>query len=142
MLNKILIPVGILFIANFIFKKFAMAQNITFDIDKAKFNGNLIRPELQLTICANNPVNSRATITNIHADIFFNNKMIGTAFNTSTIYLNSNGKTYFDLSVSIIPVSTILSVLDIFKTFGGEIKIVGSSIIDGIRFPINSKYIV
>jgi LEA14-like dessication related protein len=142
MLNKILIPVGILFVANYILKKIAMAKNITFDIFKAKFNDNIARPELQLTICANNPVNTGATVSNIHAEIFFNNKMIGTAFNTSDIILIANGKTYFDLNVSIIPASTILSVLTIFKSFGGEVKIVGSSIIDGIRFPINSKYSV
>ena len=140
MLKKFLLPVGILLVANYLIKKFMMVDKVTFSIKKINFNNNILHPVLILTIAANNPINATATVSNLISDIFVNKKKVGVATNDFDIVIAKNSTTNFDLHVSILPITAITSIFEIFKNFGGEIKLSGSANVDGINFPIDINY--
>lgn len=140
MLKKWLIPVGIFIIANYVIKKYMMAQRLDFAIRKINFNNNFLAPQLLITVAAINSVNSTATVKDFNADVFVNNTKIGTVENNDMFVINANDVTDFDLIVKLNAVATIVTVLQIFKQWGGSVKLVGSSTIDGIKVPVNIKY--
>jgi len=140
MFKKFFLPVTILLAANYLIKKFMLVDKVTFSIKKINFNGNILQPILILTIQANNPINTTATVSDLVSDIFVNNKKVGVASNNMDIKIAANGSTKFDLRVSILPITAIASIFDIFNKYGGEIKLTGSAKVDGIIFPIDTKY--
>lgn len=133
-------PVTILLAANYLIKKFMLVDKVSFSIKKINFNGNILHPNLILTVQAENPINSIATVSDFVSDIFVNNKKVGVATNIFDIIIAANGSTKFDLKVSILPITAIASIFDIFNKYGGEIKLSGSAKVDGIIFPIDTKY--
>jgi len=140
MLKKFFLPVTILLAANYLIKKYMLVDKLTFSIKKINFNGNILQPILILTIQANNRINRTATISDLVTDIFVNNKKVGVALNNMDIKIPANASTKFDLRVSILPITAIASIFDIFNKYGGEIKLSGSGKVDGLIFPINTKY--
>jgi hypothetical protein len=140
MFKKFLLPVAILLAANYLIKKYMMIEKVNFLIKKINFNGNILHPNLILTIEAINPINTAAKITDLISDIFVNNKKIGVATNDFDIVIGANRSSMFDFKVSILPITAIASIFDIFNRFGGEIKLTGSAKVDGIFFPIDIKY--
>ena len=140
MLKKILLPVTIILAANYLIKKFLMVQKVTFSIKKINFNNNILHPVLILSVAAYNPINAMAKVDNLISDIFVNNKKVGVATNENLITIAPKGTTVFDLHVSILPITAIASIFDIYKKFGGEIKLSGSVEVDGINFPIDINY--
>jgi len=140
MFKKFLLPVEILLAANYMIKKYMMIEKVTFSIRKINFNGNILHPNLILTVQVINPINSAATVSDLIADIFVNNKKVGVATNDFDIVIGANKSSIFDLKVSILPITAIASIFDIFNKYGGEIKLTGSGKVDGINFPIDIKY--
>ena len=140
MIKKLFLPVAILLVVNYVAKKYLLFQKVFFKIKKVNFNNNILNPKLSFVLTAINPTNSSAKITNLICDIFFNNRKIGVATNDFGIVVNKNSSDDFVLNVSILPLTTILSVLEIFKNYGGEIKITGSADVDGIKLPIDVNY--
>ena len=140
MFKKFFFPVTILLAANYLIKKYMLVDKLTFSIKKINFNGNILQPILILTIQANNYINRTATISDLVTDIFVNNKKVGVALNNMDIKIPANASTKFDLRVSILPITAIASIFDIFNKYGGEIKLSGSGKVDGLIFPINTKY--
>jgi hypothetical protein len=140
MIKKIILPFTILIAANYLIKKYFLAKNVTFSIKKINFNNNILQPKLILTIAAYNPIDATAKVTNLIADIFVNNKKVGVATSDIGVLVAAKKTTYFDLAVSILPITTIASIFEIFKNFGGEIKMSGSVNVDGVIFPIETNY--
>jgi len=140
MIKKLFLPVAILLVVNYVAKKYLLFQKVFFKIKKVNFNNNILNPKLSFVLTAINPTNASAKITNLVCDIFFNNRKIGVATNDFGIVVNKNSSDDFVLNVSILPLTTILSVLEIFKNYGGEIKITGSADVDGIKLPIDVNY--
>jgi hypothetical protein len=140
MLKKILLPFGIILVANYLIKKYMFVEKVNFRIKKIDFNNNIFNPVLVLSIAAINPINTTARINNLISDIFVNNKKVGVARNENLITIAPKSTTVFDLYVSILPITAIASIFDIYKKFGGEVKLSGSVEVDGINFPIDINY--
>jgi len=140
MINKIVLPVAILLVVNYLAKKFLLYQKVTFKIKKVNFNNNILNPKLSIVVTAFNPTNATAKINNLICDIFVNNKKVGVATNDYEIVVNKNSSDDLVLNVSILPITTIFSIFEIFKDYGGEIKITGSTEVDGIKLPIDVNY--
>lgn len=115
-------------------------EKVNFRIKKIDFNNNIFNPVLVLSIAAINPINTTARINNLISDIFVNNKKVGVARNENLITIAPKSTTVFDLYVSILPITAIASIFDIYKKFGGEVKLSGSVEVDGINFPIDINY--
>lgn len=140
MLKRFLLPIGIIFIANYLIKKYMFVQKVNFRIKKINFNGNIFNPVMVLSIAAINPINTTARINNLISDIFVNNKKVGVARNENLITIAPKSTTVFDLYVSILPITAIASIFDIYNKFGGEVRLSGSVEVDGINFPIDINY--
>jgi len=140
MIKKLFLPIAILLVVNYVAKKYLLFQKVSFKIKKVNFNNNILNPNLSIVVTAINPTNSSAKITNLLCDIFINNKKVGVASNDYSIVVNKNSQDDFVLNVSILPITTLSSVFEIFTNFGGEIKITGSAEVDGIKLPIYVNY--
>lgn len=140
MLKRFLLPISIIFIANYLIKKYMFVQKVNFRIKKINFNGNIFNPVMVLSIAAINPINTTARINNLISDIFVNNKKVGVARNENIITIAPKSTTVFDLYVSILPITAIASIFDIYNKFGGEVRASGSVEVDGINFPIDINY--
>ena len=136
-MSKNLIFIGIAAIAWIAFKKINFAKKINTSLNNFRFTGgNFLIPKINVELLVNNPTNTSADIQKISANIFLQNKMVGTIYKDINQTIQKNDKTIinFDALLNLGEAATIL-IQNKFKN--QQLKIEGNLIVDFVYIPFN-----
>jgi hypothetical protein len=125
-------------VALYIFAKSSLSNNIKFVFRKIGFGGKILQPKVYITLGAQNPTNTGATIKSIVASVNFNGKTFADVSSFVTQRINPGSESNIVLIAEPSVVGIFGTIREMIKSgnIKGNFEITGTANIDGINLPL------
>jgi hypothetical protein len=122
----------------FLISKRSLSNNIKFVFRKIKFGGKLLQPKVFITLGAQNPTNTGATIKSIVASVNYNGKTFADVSSFLTQRINPGSESNIVLIAEPQIVGIFGTIREMIRSgkIKGNFEITGTANIDGINFPL------
>jgi len=146
MFKKIILPLGILFSAIFIYRKLNLFDRITYSIKKIKLDFTFASQNLILTLGINNPTKETGVLQDFNGKLYFvdtNNKenfLANVSLDNKIINIAANDITYADFVINLFSVGLISNIISLITDKKGSIKFIGIAKAFNVTIPINMTY--
>jgi hypothetical protein len=146
MFKKIILPIGILFSAIFIYRKLNLLDRITYSIKKIRLDISFATQNLIFTLGINNPTKETGVLQDFNGKLYFidtNDKesfLANVSLDNKIINIAADSITYADFVVNLFSVGFISNIISLITNKKGSIKFIGIAKAFNVKIPINNTY--
>ena len=123
-----------------IYRKYKMANSLTYKINGFNISGDITAPVLVISLQIYNPTTVSADIQSINADLLVNNSIVGIVNSNEKQTIAANTSTIINIPISVNLTQAITDVIAIIKNKSANINVKGSLTVDFIPIPFDIQY--
>jgi len=123
-----------------IYRKYKMANALTYKINGFNISGDITAPVLVISLQIDNPTTVSADIQSINAYLLVNNSIVGIVNSNEKQTIAANTSTIINIPISVNLTQAITDVIAIIKNKSANINVKGSLTVDFIPIPFDIKY--
>jgi len=123
-----------------IYRKYKMANSLTYKINGFNISGDITAPVLVISLQIDNPTTVSADIQSINADFLVNNSIVGIVNSNEKQTIAANTSTIINIPISVNLTQAITDVIAIIKNKSANINVKGSLTVDFIPIPFDIQY--
>jgi len=122
----------------YLLSKRSLSNNIKFVFRKIGFGGKILQPKVYITLGAQNPTNTGATIKSIVASVNYNGNTFADVSSFVTQKINPGSESNIVLIAEPSVVGIFGTIREMIRSgkIKGNFEITGTANIDGINFPL------
>ena len=123
-----------------IYRKYKMANSLTYKINGFNISGDITAPVLVISLQIDNPTTVSADIQSINAYFLVNNSIVGIVNSNEKQTIAANTSTIINIPISVNLTQAITDVIAIIKNKSANINVKGSLTVDFIPIPFDIQY--